>query len=537
MLNLIRRLHFYIGLLVAPFILVAALTGTLYVLTPQLEEALYRDALFTEPHGQARSLADQIAAARRAAGDEARIYAVRPAPGAMDTTRVQFASADLGASESRALFVDPYTLAIKGDMTVYGTSGVLPLRTWLDKLHSSLLLGDLGRNYSELAASWLWVAALGGVALWLATRPKRKLKKAKGSFAASRHWHITLGVALLAGLLFFSATGLTWSQWAGGNIDALRANLGWLTPQVNASLQADAPQTPADPHAEHRGMMPGMKMNPAAQSNALNGDWDRALHAARAAGIDAAKVELRQPKGEGKAWTVTEVDRSWPTQVDAVAIAPQSFAIIDQVRFDTFPLIAKLTRWGIDAHMGILFGLPNQLLLAAFGLGLCLMIALGYRMWWSRRPAAGAQHPVHTLVAAWLALSLPARAVTLLVAAALGYCLPVMGVSLAALLLVDVWRWRGQLQGLRDETPEAAARRAEVCKFRAAVATVAVAVGCVMGRAILGGTVEQFQLPIGDWSAQMVIMQSLMVLLYTLVFTLLLSIPLWYFFLGEKEGR
>ncbi|EMH4107213.1 DUF2534 family protein [Serratia ureilytica] len=537
MLNLIRRLHFYIGLLVAPFILVAALTGTLYVLTPQLGEALYRDALFTEPHGQARSLADQIAAARREAGDEARIYAVRPAPGATDTTRVQFVGADLGASESRALFVDPYTLAIKGDMTVYGTSGVLPLRTWLDKLHSSLLLGDLGRNYSELAASWLWVAALGGVALWLATRPKRKLKRVKGGFAANRHWHITLGVALLAGLLFFSATGLTWSQWAGGNIDALRANLGWLTPQVNASLQADAPQTPADPHAEHRGMMSGMKMGPAAQSNALNGDWDRALHAARAAGIDAAKVELRQPKGEGKAWTVTEVDRSWPTQVDAVAIAPQSFAVIDQVRFDTFPLIAKLTRWGIDAHMGILFGLPNQLLLAAFGLGLCLTIVLGYRMWWIRRPAAGAQHPLHTLIAAWLALSLPARAGTLLVAAALGYCLPVMGVSLAALLLVDVGRWRGQRQGLRDETPEAAARRAEVRKFRAAVATVAVAVGCVMGRAILGGTVEQFQLPIGDWSAQMVIMQSLMVLLYTLVFTLLLSIPLWYFFLGEKEGR
>ncbi|HID9456829.1 TPA: DUF2534 family protein [Serratia marcescens] len=373
--------------------------------------------------------------------------------------------------------------------------------------------------------------------LWLATRPKRKLKRAKGGFAASRHWHITLGVALLAGLLFFSATGLTWSQWAGGNIDALRANLGWLTPQVNTSLQADAPQTPADPHAEHRGMMPGMKMGPAAQANALNGDWDRALHAARAAGIDAAKVELRQPKGEGKAWTVTEVDRSWPTQVDAVAIAPQSFVVIDQVRFDTFPLIAKLTRWGIDAHMGILFGLPNQLLLAAFGLGLCLMIALGYRMWWIRRPAAGAQHPVHTLIAAWLALSLPARTVTLLVASALGYCLPVMGVSLAALLLVDVWRWRGQRQGHRDETPEAAARRAEVRKFRAAVATVAVAVGCVMGRAILGGTVEQFQLPIGAWSAQIVIMQSLMVLLYTLVFTLLLSIPLWYFFLGEKEGR
>ena len=181
--------------------------------------------------------------------------------------------------------------------------------------------------------------------------------------------------------------------------------------------------------------------------------------------------------------TVTEVDRSWPTQVDAVAIAPQSFAVVDQVRFDTFPLIAKLTRWGIDAHMGILFGLPNQLLLAAFGLGLCLMIVLGYRMWWSRRPAAGRSIRCRRWSpSGW---RFPCRrAGTLLAAAALGYCLPVMGVSLAALLLVDVWRWRGQRQSHRDETPEAAARRAEVRKFRAAVATVAVAVGCVMGRAI-----------------------------------------------------
>ncbi len=38
---------------------------------------------------------------------------------------------------------------------MYGTSGVLPLRTFLDQLHSNLLLGKWGRFYSELAASWL----------------------------------------------------------------------------------------------------------------------------------------------------------------------------------------------------------------------------------------------------------------------------------------------------------------------------------------------------------------------------------------------
>ena len=41
----------------------------------------------------------------------------------------------------------------KRQMTVYGTSGILPLRQWIDYAHRSLLLGDSGRLYSELAAS------------------------------------------------------------------------------------------------------------------------------------------------------------------------------------------------------------------------------------------------------------------------------------------------------------------------------------------------------------------------------------------------
>ncbi len=74
---------------------------------------------------------------------------------------------------------------------------------WLDQLHRGLLLGDVGRIYSELAASWLWVPALGGIVLWLGTRPRRQAKKPRAGFAFTRHWHVTLG------LVFFSVTGLT----------------------------------------------------------------------------------------------------------------------------------------------------------------------------------------------------------------------------------------------------------------------------------------------------------------------------------------
>lgn len=80
-----------------------------------------------------------------------------------ETTRIMFADPRLGESESRAIFVDPIALRVKGDMTVYGTSGILPLRQWIDYAHRSLLLGDSGRLYSELAASWMWVAALGAL--------------------------------------------------------------------------------------------------------------------------------------------------------------------------------------------------------------------------------------------------------------------------------------------------------------------------------------------------------------------------------------
>jgi hypothetical protein len=44
-------------------------------------------------------------------------------------------------------------------------------------------------------------------------------------------------------------------------------------------------------------------------------DFDPVLLAARAAGLDAGKLEIRPPSGAGRAWTVNEIDRSWPTRL------------------------------------------------------------------------------------------------------------------------------------------------------------------------------------------------------------------------------
>ena len=104
--------------------------------------------------------------------------------------------------------------------------------------------------------------------------------------------------------------------------------------------------------------------------------------------------------------------------------------------------MAKLTRWGVDFHMGILFGLANQLLLIAFGIALCVMIAVGYRLWWIRRPARAAFNPANTLIQAWFGLAWPARLLTAVIAVLLGLALPLIGSSLALCLAVDYLRWR-----------------------------------------------------------------------------------------------
>lgn len=436
--NLLRRLHFYIGLFVGPFIFFAALTGTLYVATPQLENAVYRHALHGVTVGEAKTLAEQIAVAEKVTGGELRLHAVRPGLVDGDTTRVMFADPALGPSENRAIFIDPVTLEVRGDMTVYGTSGILPLRQKIDYLHTSLMLGDVGRLYSELAASWMWLAALGGIALWFYTRPKRRINN---RFQNRRRLHVSLGWVLLGGMLLFSATGLTWSQWAGGNVDRLRAGMNWLTPQVNTQLSG-APAV-VDEHAEHRGHHGGMVMPDMALDLT---QFDDVLHAARSAGIEANRLEIRPAKSADRAWTVTEIDRSWPTRVDAVAIDPHSMQILDRTRFADFPLMAKLTRWGVDFHMGILFGLVNQLLLIGFGLALCVLIVWGYRMWWMRRPAKSPADPVHTLCQSWLALSRWGRAITVAVSVLLGLALPVMGGSLLLFILFDWLRWRAAVQ-------------------------------------------------------------------------------------------
>lgn len=166
---LVIRLHFYAGILIAPFLLVAAATGLLYAASFQIENVVYRHELTAPVSQTAVPLSEQVAAARRAL-PEGKVTAVRPAAEPGLTTRVLLDVPNLPESTQMAVFVDPGTGQVRGTLESYGSSGALPVRAWISDLHRRLHLGEPGRIYSELAASWLWVVALGGLSLWLSRR-------------------------------------------------------------------------------------------------------------------------------------------------------------------------------------------------------------------------------------------------------------------------------------------------------------------------------------------------------------------------------
>uniref|UniRef100_UPI00397BFA36 PepSY domain-containing protein n=1 Tax=Amycolatopsis sp. lyj-346 TaxID=2789289 RepID=UPI00397BFA36 len=125
---LLLRLHFYAGVLVAPFLVVAAMTGLAYTITPQLDAILYDTELHAEPAGRAaKPLSEQVAAARATHPDGTLSYV---AVGAGDvTTQVVFTSPELGEKQ-HSVYVDPYTAQVKGQLTTW--FGYTPVRTWLD---------------------------------------------------------------------------------------------------------------------------------------------------------------------------------------------------------------------------------------------------------------------------------------------------------------------------------------------------------------------------------------------------------------------
>ncbi|KAA0918305.1 PepSY domain-containing protein [Dietzia sp. ANT_WB102] len=436
---ILTRVHFYAGLFVAPFLIVAALSGALYAFAPTLEKIVYQEQITAPEASTALPLEQQVNAAQ-AQFPDLDVAQIWPTDGSGTATRILFADDSLEDGLERAVFVDPATGTIQGDLTSYSGLGELPVRSWISSLHKDLHLGPPGEVYSELAASWLLILALSGLIMWWrkvrstrhgkSSTPRhflRGLPARPGTRQKSMSVHATLGTWFTIAILGIAITGLTWSTYAGANIDAVVDKMNWRSDPLQTSLVAETPAAgETSGHQGHSSTDTGSRI-PVNHASEV-------LAVARQAGLDGP-VRMFPPADADTAWKVSELWVPWTFSSDAIAIDGSTGQIIDTQKFDELSLYSKLSSWGIHLHMGILFGLPLQIALAATALTIVALAVLGYRMWWKRRPTQGS---LPTALGGLTGHQRQAYVIAAVTALAIGAFLPLLGASLAVFLAVDL---------------------------------------------------------------------------------------------------
>ncbi|RKT22388.1 putative iron-regulated membrane protein [Paraburkholderia sp. RAU2J] len=478
------RWHFYAGLFVMPFLVVLAITGTLYCFQPQIEPLLYRHRLIVESQATPRLPDNALLAKARVAmppGSSA-VTAVM----ASDPRRSAEYVFRLADGNKESVYLNPYN----GE--VLGTLSVERRFMQVDRmLHRKLLLGKPGELLMELAACWTLVMIGTGVALWwprekitarAALLPRFTLK----GRALWRNLHAVMGLWLALGALAFVLTGLPWSGSWGQQFKALAtaANLGappgaWGGLPLRSALpgarrepdsssmnrpaggEANSPRHAHDEHGGHSSgadSMPGMVMddlplpltpwavgNTRVPSSAVTHDGadadapqaltlGRIVEIAASLGVNAG-YSIVLPTSATGVYTVSYFPDD-PKNERTLYIDQYSGAVLKDIRYSDYGAVSKAVSYGTSLHMGRYFGLANQILCAAISLGLAAMAVTGCVMWWKRRPQ-------RTLGAPSRERGAPPMRGWKTGLVLLGIVFPLMGATLVAVWVLD-WMFFGR---------------------------------------------------------------------------------------------
>ncbi len=420
---LLWRIHWWAALVSTPFALVAALTGILYIFTPQIEQVLYGHLERVAPVAQARAIDELVAAAQRGAPAGTSLHSVLVPALSGESVKVSFVPQDGAAdahqhhggghgpapaprkpsfgmpSDAVTVFVDPANGAVLGTQ-----ANGERFSNWAKRLHSRLLQGEGWRWMIELAASWLLVMLVTGVCLWWPTASIPRT--GRSGRAAWRQWHAFLGVALGVVSLAILLTGLTWSKYAGDQVRILRDVAGQAGPQ----------------------MPRGLASHPVEGQQSLS--WQAVLEKARAV-APGASWQLTPPRGQSGVWRASVMNRNQPARRLDLALDAYSGAVLYQSGWDQQTLFGKATGVGIPFHRGEL-GWWNQAVLLAFGLGVLFSLVSGWVMYFKRRRQGTLSLP-EVPRGAWRAFG-PGW---WLAGAALSWLMPLLAVSAPGVLAVD----------------------------------------------------------------------------------------------------
>ena len=433
--NLAWRWHFYAGLFVAPFMILLALTGIIYLFKPQLDSLMYDHLLNVTPAHHSLSADEQLNRVK-AAYPQGHISQYLP-PINLERS-AQFVLHNGGRELN--VFINPYNGDVLGEQ-----DAKLNLQAVARALHGELMIGTLGDRLVELAAGWGVVLVVSGLYLWwprgqsaagiLCPRLSRRARP------LWRDFHAVTGFWGAALLLFMLISGMTWTGFWGkqyadvwnqfpaamwNNVptsDIEARSLNTATRQTVPWALENTPMPVSGAHAEHMGHG-ATPSGPAAPGITLQDVVDTAT---------VRKVEpgysITLPTTATGVFTVA-VFADDPRNDATLHVDQYTGQVLADVRWQHYSNVARATEMGVMLHEGKLFGSLNQIAI----LLVCLMILLssisGLVIWWKRRPQGRLGVPP-------LRHDLPTWKTGVAIMIALAIVFPLVAASLIAVWVLD----------------------------------------------------------------------------------------------------
>lgn len=417
----IWRWHFYAGLIAVPFMILLAVTGSIYLFHNEIDRTVFAYRHIVTP--SATPLAPSaIVEKALAANPGAKALSYRDPPAADRSAIVKITSAD----GPTFVYVDPGSGKVLDQV-----ARRLEFHQVTRKIHSLEFFGMVPNRIIEAIGGFGLVLVVTGVYLWWPRNQTGGVYTVRGTPARRVWWrdlHAVTGAAGAIVIFFLAATGMPWTGFWGERFnDAAReAGLGFPalawgdTPKIApvylpagtaapAAAPADAHaghvMAPADAGGDHAGH--GAAAAPAPKTGDVleKPGWavERADQPASkpvlapSIGLDrAVKIvidrglmrgfEMALPQSETGVYTAAiypaDLAKERTIHLDQYSGAP-----IADISFADYGPIGKAVEWGVNVHMGQEWGLFNQLLMVAGCLALVVAAVSGTVMWWKRRPA------------------------------------------------------------------------------------------------------------------------------------------------------
>lgn len=430
------RWHFFAAFLVAPVLIVLATTGLIYLFRFQLEPLLHPDLMRVDVPADAgvtktpQFQLEQV----QAAYPDATVASVTEPLEADDPTRFSMVLPD---GSARDAFVDPYDGTVLGAIDPDTT-----LSGYAVRLHGELMSGALGDAVIELAACWAIVMALTGYHLFLRGRRARRRAVASGRPGARlRSRHGAVGLVAGVGLLYLLVSGLPWTGVWGAKVQEIATSQGSSMWSLDHGAVSE-PTSRLDeslPHS-HVQDVPWALGGSEVPSGAHGGDGvgvanlDTAIAVADAEGLrHPFTVALPSDDlSEPGVFSVIGYAFDAPSDERTVHVDRYGGQVLSTYGFDDYPVLAQVVSQGIGLHEGRSLGLWSFWGAALVCVAIITMCVTGPLMWWRRRPRGTARLGAPRG-------RMPLRSSPLLVVAvvALGVLLPLFGLSLVVVLVLD----------------------------------------------------------------------------------------------------